>query len=65
VSPASIPATSQAQERFGVVLGAAAQQPADPVERVVLAAAVPEGLLLDPADLIHPGESEPGDVEGV
>jgi hypothetical protein len=45
---------------------AAAQHPADPVQRVVLAAAVTEILLLDPAPhIVDGGEPETSDVEGV
>jgi hypothetical protein len=45
---------------------ASAQQPADAVERVVAAAAVPGVLALDaPAYLVHGGEGEPHDVEGI
>jgi hypothetical protein len=43
------------------VVGAAAQHPADPVQRLVLAAAVPGGLALHPAaDVVHGGEAEGG-----
>ena len=49
-----------------MVVVAAAQDPADAVERVAGPAAVPEGLLLDPAaDLVDRVEAEPDDVEGV
>ena len=41
---------------IGEVFGADLQGPADPVERIALAAAVPEGVLLDPAaDLVDHG----------
>jgi len=44
------------------VLRAAAQHPADPVERVIAAAAMPKGLLLHAAaNVVHGGEPEPGD----
>ena len=50
-----------------MVVGGAAQQPADPVERVLAAAAVPEVLALDPAaaHIVDGGESEAHHVEGV
>ena len=49
-----------------VVVVAAAQDPANAVERVAGPAAVPEGLLLDPAaDLVDRVEPEPDDVERV
>jgi hypothetical protein len=47
-----------------VVVVAAAQDPADAVERIAGASAVPEGLLLDPAaDLVDRIEAELNDVE--
>ena len=50
----------------GQVLVAAAQYPADRVQRVVLAAAVTQVVLLHPAaHVIDGGEPEPGDMEGV
>ena len=50
----------------GERVGAGAQGVADPVERVVLAAAVAEQFLLDPAaGLLHRLEAELDDVEGV
>jgi len=50
----------------GEVLDAGAQDVADPVERVVLAAAVAVDGLLDPAtDLVECGRAEFDDVEGV
>ena len=50
----------------GEPVGAAAQQPAGPEQRVVGEAAVPEGVLLDPAaDLVDAGQAEFDDVEGV
>ena len=50
----------------GELVGAGAQGVADPVERVVLAAAVAELFLLDPAaGLLHRLQAEPDDVEGV
>jgi hypothetical protein len=50
----------------GEVLGSVAQQPADPVERVSLVAAVSQGFLLDPAaDLVDDLGAEFDDVEGV
>lgn len=49
-----------------VVVVAAAQDPADAEERVAGPAAVPEGLLLDPAaELVDRIEPEPHNVEGV
>ena len=43
----------------GEVLGAAAQQPANPEQRIVAAAAVTEGQLMDPvAHLVHRGQAE-------
>ena len=49
-----------------MVVGGAAQQPADPVERVLAAAAVPEVLALDAAaHIVDGGESEAHHVEGV
>ena len=49
-----------------MVVVAAAQHPADAVERVPGAAAVPEGVLLDPAaDLVHGVEAELHHVERV
>ena len=51
---------------FGEVLHAVAEQPADLVERVVLVAAVAEGVLLDAAaDLVDDLGAEPHDVERV
>jgi len=51
---------------FGQVPGGAVQDVADPVERVAGAAAVPEGVLLDPAaDLVHGLGGELDDVERV
>ena len=48
-----------------VVVGAA-QQPADAVERVVAAAAVPEVFALDAAaDIVDGGEAEAHHVEGI
>jgi hypothetical protein len=51
----------------GKVLSTAAQHPADPVQRVVLAAPpMPAGLLLHPAaHVVDAGEPEPHDVEGI
>ena len=50
----------------GEVLGAAAQHPADPVERIVAAAAMPVGVLLDAAAyVVDGGEPQPYDVEGI
>ncbi|MDQ3273569.1 MAG: hypothetical protein M3Q39_00700 [Actinomycetota bacterium] len=50
----------------GQVLRPAQQHPADPVQRVVLAAAVPEGVLLDPAaDVVDRALGQPDGVEGV
>jgi hypothetical protein len=50
----------------GEVVRAAAQHPADPVQRVVLAAAVTGTGLLDPAaDVVDGLEAESGDVEAV
>ena len=52
--------------RPGQGLRGSAQQPADPVERVVAVAAAVQRLLLDPAaDLIDGGQAEAGHVEGV
>ena len=49
-----------------MVVVAAAQHAPNPVERVAGAAAVPEGVLLDPAaDLVHGVEAELHHVEGV
>lgn len=46
------------------VFGAVAQQPADPVERVVFVAVVAQGLLLDAAaDLVDPSRAELDDFE--
>jgi hypothetical protein len=43
-----------------------AQQPPDPLERIVLVAALVQGLLLHTAaDLVDSGQAEAGDVEGV
>ncbi len=51
---------------IGEVLGADLQGPADAVERVALAAAVAEGVLLDAAaDLIDHGRAELHDVERI
>jgi hypothetical protein len=50
----------------GVVLMAAAQQPADPEQRIIPPAAVPGEFLLDAAaDVVDGGEAQPDDVEGV
>ena len=52
--------------RLGEVLDAVAEQAADLVERVVLVAAVTEGVLLDAAaDLVDDLGAEPDHVEGV
>jgi len=49
---------------FGEVLLAGAEDVPDPVERVVAAAAVPGGVLLNPAaDVIDDGAGELDDVE--
>ena len=49
----------------GEVLGAAAQHPAS-VERIVAAAAMPVGVLLDAAAyIVDGGEPQPHDVEGI
>jgi hypothetical protein len=49
-----------------VVFVAAAQQPADPKQWIVLVPAMPERLLLHPAaDLVEGVEAEPDYVEGV
>ena len=49
-----------------MVVVAAAQQPADAVERITGAPAVPELLALDPAaDIVEGGEPEPHHVERV
>lgn len=57
------------QPRAGVVgepIGAATQPTPDPVERIVSAATVPGGVLLDPAAyLIEAGQAQSHDVEGV
>ena len=51
---------------LGEVLRAAQQDPADAVERVALAAAVPtDGLLNSPSALIERLASEARDVEGI
>jgi len=51
---------------LGVVFVAAAQQPADAGQRVILAAAVSGGLLLDAAaDLLDGGTPEAHHVEGI
>ena len=48
------------------VLGAAAQHPADPIQRICAAAPMPTGLLLHTtAHVIHGGEPEPHDVEAI
>jgi len=50
----------------GEVLDAGAQDVADPVERIVFAAAVAVDVLLDPApDLVDGGRAELDDVERV
>ena len=50
----------------GQVFVSAAQDPPDRVQRVALAAAVTQVVLLDPAaDIVDGGEPEPGDMEGV
>lgn len=49
-----------------MVLRAAAQRPADPEQRVMLAATMAKGFLLHPtADPIHSVEAEPDDMEGI
>jgi hypothetical protein len=51
---------------LGQPVGAAAQQPPDAEQRVVFAAAVSGGFLLDAAaHVVDGGEAEPADVEGV
>jgi hypothetical protein len=65
VSPASSPASSRVQER-SEWCSWAAQQPADAVERVVAASAVPGVLALDAAaDIVDGGEAEAHHVEGI
>jgi hypothetical protein len=49
-----------------VVVGCAAQQPADAIERIVFASTVAGLLALDAAaDLVDGGETQAYDVEGV
>jgi len=61
----------QRREELGALLDgepvrAAAQQPAGPEQRVAREAAVPEGVLLGAAaDIIHPGQGQFHDVEGI
>jgi hypothetical protein len=51
---------------LGVVVMASAQQPADAIERVVAAAAVPGVLALNAsADIVNGSEDQPYDVEGI
>ncbi len=65
-SPAVRPGVEAGDLAVGEVLGAVAQQAADPVERVVLVPAVADGVLLDAAaDLVDDLGAEPDDVEGV
>ena len=48
------------------MFGAVAEQPADPIQRVIGVAAVAQGVLLDPAaDLVDDLGAELDDVEGV
>ena len=50
----------------GEVFGAPAQHPPDPVERVIGAATVPLGLLLDAAAyIVDGGQSQPHDMERI
>lgn len=49
-----------------VVLVAAAEQSADPVERIITVAAVPGLLVLDvSADIVDGGEAQPHETEGI
>ena len=51
---------------FGQGLRCSAQQPPDPVERVVTVPTAVQGVLLDAAaNLIERGQGEAGDMEGV
>jgi hypothetical protein len=60
------PGQQPSPRSVGVVIVAAAQQPADAVERITGTAAVPALLALDAAaDLVDGGEAEPHHVEGV
>ena len=66
VAGVEAPVLSLACWRVGEVLDAVAEEAADLVERVVLVAAVAEGVLLDPAaDFVDDLGAEPDHMEGV
>ena len=47
-------------------MSAIAEEPADPIQRIIASASVPGGLLLHPpAHVVDGGEAEPGHVERV
>ena len=51
---------------LAVVVGPAAQQPPDPIKRIVTATPMTCEVALDPpAHLIHGGEPQPGRVKGI